>query len=45
MSINKQAIIDALKADDFELQLTEEDNGKNIRDLFREHAIKIIEKL
>ena len=45
MSLTKEAIIEALNADAFELELTEADNGKNIRDLFREHAIKIVEKL
>lgn len=41
----KKVIIQALKDDSFELELSEEDSGKNIRDLFREHAIKIVEKL
>ena len=41
----KKRIIDALNADSFELQLSEADDGKNIRDLFREHAIKIVEQL
>lgn len=41
----KEEILKALEADDFALNLSEADNGKNIRDLFKEHAIKIVEKL
>lgn len=45
MSTNKEEIIKALQDDSFELNLSEADNGKNIRDLFKEHAIKIVEQL
>lgn len=41
----KKHIIEALKADTFELNLTETDNGKNIRSLFQEHAIRIVETI
>lgn len=45
MSPSKEQIIQALQADSFELELSEADDGKNIRDLFREHAIKIVERI
>ena len=45
MSLNKEEIIKAIQEDTFELNLSEADSGKNIRDLFKEHAIKIVEKL
>lgn len=41
----KKNIIEALKADSFELNLVESDSGKNIRSLFQEHAIKIVESI